>query len=118
MKKIISLVTLVIATTSCGLFKSVTSNKIIKPNDSFVLGNNVHGNFSVKLKNVSKKDLVVYCAPIAGGTHSYITVKPRNTVNFYVEANTALVIENKTADTATVDLVINGDTGLSMGYKN
>ena len=117
MKKIISLFALTIAIASCSLFKTVTSNTIIKPLDSFVLGNNVHGTFSVKLKNVSKNDVVLHSAPIAGGTHSYITVQPNKTVNISVTENTALVIENKSSDTASVDLLIKGDTGLSMGYK-
>lgn len=34
-----------------------------------------------------------------------------------VESNTALVIENKATDTASVDLYIKGDTVFSMGYK-
>jgi hypothetical protein len=29
-----------------------------------------------------------------------------------------LVIENKSNETASVDLYVTGDTGLSMGYKN
>jgi hypothetical protein len=34
------------------------------------------------------------------------------------EKNTALVIENKSNEQASVDLYVTGDTGLSMGYKN
>jgi hypothetical protein len=117
MKNIICLFALVIAITSCSLFKSVTSNTIINPKDSFVLGDNVHGTFSVKLKNVSKNELIVHRAPIAGGNHSFVTVQPNETVHVDVEENTALVIENKSSDTASVDLLIKGDTGLSMGYK-
>jgi hypothetical protein len=118
MKKSISLFALVITITSCSLFKSVTSNTIINPKDSFILGNNVHGTFSVKLKNVSKNDLVLHRAPNAGGNHSYVTVTPNETVKVSVEENTALVIENNTNDTASVDLFITGDIGLNMGYKN
>ncbi len=117
MKSIISFFVVVIAITSCSMFKSVTSNTTITPQNSFVLGNNEHGTFSVKLKNVSKNDVVIHRAPIAGGNHSYVTVQPNETVNVQVEDNTALVIENKTNDTASVDLIIKGDIGLSMGYK-
>ena len=117
MKSIISFFVVVIAITSCSMFKSVTSNTIITPQNSFVLGNNEHGTFSVKLKNVSKNEVVTHRAPIEGGKHSYVTVQPNETVNVQVESNTALVIENKTNDTASVDLIIKGDTGLSMGYK-
>ena len=117
MKKLIGIYAFLILITSCSMFKSVTSNTTISPQNSFVLGKNEHGNFTVQLKNVSKNELVLHRAPITGGTHSYVTVKPTETVKVTVESNTALVIENKSNDTASVDLIIKGDTGLSMGYK-
>lgn len=117
MKNIISFFALVIAISSCSMFKSVTSNTTITPQNSFVLGNNEHGSFSVKLKNVSKNEVVLHRSPNAGGNHSYVTVQPNETVKVKVERNTSLVIENKTEDTASVYLYIKGDTGLSMGYK-
>jgi hypothetical protein len=116
-KKLIAIVTIVFATTSCSMFKTVTSNTIIQPNDSFVLGDNIHGEFSVKLKNVSKNTVTVYHAPNAGGKHTFETVQPNQTVKVKVESNTALVVENKSNDVASVDLLVKGDTGLSMGYK-
>ena len=118
MKKLIAIVTILIATTSCSMFKTITTNTTIQPNDSFVLGDNVHGEFSVKFKNVSKNTVTVYRAPNEGGKHSYITVKPNETIKVTVEANTALVVENKNNDIASVDLLVKGDTGLSLGYKN
>ena len=117
MKKLIGIYGLVFLITSCSMFKTVTSNTVISPQNSFILGNNEHGSFTVKLKNVSKNDVVLHRAPITGGNHSYVTVKPTETVKVNVEANTALIIENKSNDTASVDLYIKGDTGLSMGYK-
>jgi uncharacterized protein YxeA len=117
MKKIIAIVTIVIASTSCSMFKTITSNTTIQPNDSFVLGDNVHGEFSVKFKNVSKNAVTVYRAPNEGGKHSFVTVQPNETVKVNVESNTALVVENKSHDVASVDLLVKGDTGLSMGYK-
>ncbi len=102
---------------SCGIFKSVTSNTIIQPQESFVLGNNEHGKFSVRLRNVSAEDLIIHRSPIAGGRHSFVTVQPNKTVHVNVEMNTALVIENRNNSTASVNLVIKGDTGLGMGYS-
>jgi hypothetical protein len=116
-KKFIAIVTIVIATTSCSMFKTVTSNTTIQPNDSFVLGDNVHGEFSVKFKNVSKNAVTVYRAPNDGGKHSFVTVQPNQTIKVKVEPNTALVVENSSNQVASVDLVVKGDTGLSMGYK-
>jgi hypothetical protein len=117
MKKLIAIVTIVIAFTSCSIFKTVTSNITIQPNDSFVLGDNIHGQFSVKLKNVSKNAVTVYHAPKDGGKHTFETVQPNQTIKIKIEANTALVVENKSNDVASVDLLVKGDTGLSMGYK-
>ena len=118
MKSIIALFATFLLVTSCGVFGSLTSNTTIKPNESFVLGNNEHGTFKVKLKNVSNHNLKIIMAPIAGGTHSPITVNPNETITVKAESNTALVIENKSNESASVDLYVTGDTGLSMGYKN
>lgn len=117
MKTIITTLFLALIFTSCGVFGSLTSNTIIKPNESFVLGNNEHGTFKVKLKNVSNHDLKIIMAPIAGGTHSPIIVRPNETINVKADSNTALIIENKTNEEASVDLYVTGDTGLSMGYQ-
>lgn len=117
-KSTIALFAILLFATSCSVFGSLTSNTFIKPNESFVLGNNEHGTFKVKLKNVSNHDLKIIMAPISGGTHSPITVSPNETVTVKAERNTAIVIENKSNDSASVDLYVTGDTGLSMGYKN
>ena len=118
MKSIITLFASLLLTTSCGVFGSLTSNTTIKPNENFVLGNNEHGSFKVKLKNVSNHDLKIIRAPITGGTHSPITVSPNKTITVKAEKNTAIIIENKSNESASVDLYVTGDTGLSMGYKN
>ena len=115
MKNLIATIILTSVILSCG---SLTSNTIIKPNDSFILGKNEHGNFKVKLKNVSKDDIEIHQEPIDGGKHSFQKVKPNELVIVKIEKNTALVFANGTKDTATVDLKVTGDTGLSMGYKN
>ena len=101
--------------TSC---RSLGSTTYIKGNDAFILGNNKLGAFSVRLKNASKSNLELWRTPIDGGQHSPVTVKPNETVKLNVEKNTALKIENKTNEQATVELLVKGDIGLSMGYKN
>ena len=45
MKSIIALFATLLLTTSCGVFGSLNSNTSIKPEESFVLGNNNHGSF-------------------------------------------------------------------------
>lgn len=93
------------------------SNTTIKANDSFILGNNQHGTFKVKLENVSKNNLEIYHAPIAGGKHSTVIVKPNEKVSLKVDANTALFIQNKSKEEASVNLKVVGDLNLSMGYQ-
>lgn len=101
-----------------GACSTLNSNTFIQPNDSFLLGNNAHGKFTVRLKNLSKNQVEVYRAPIDGGTHSREIVLPNQSIKMRVERNTAFVIDNKTKDTASVLLKVHGDLGLSMNYKN
>ena len=115
MKQAITLLaTVVFFFSAC---KTLTSTTTIKPNESFVLGNNEHGTAKVKLKNISPNDIEVYHAPINGGKHSSQIVKPKETVIIKVEKNTALVIANVSSLQASVELFVTGDLGLSMGYK-
>lgn len=109
------IVFVILSINSCGTLTSTTS---IEGKNSFVLGNNQHGVFSVRLKNISKSDVIVHRAPIDGGRHSFETVTPGKTVKVKVEKNTALVIDNQGLDQVSVELYVIGDTGLSMGYKN
>jgi hypothetical protein len=105
------------AAISLGACK-LTSTATIKPNDSFVLGNNEHGAFSVALKNTSNQTIEVYEAPIAGGKHTFVQVKGGQSAKVKVDKNTALMISNPSEKSIDVQLKVKGDTGLSMGYKN
>jgi hypothetical protein len=118
MKNLITTVAISILVTSCSIFGSLTSNVGLKANESFVLGNNEHGSFKAKIKNVSNHPVAIVMCPINGGSHSRQTVMPNESTTIKAETNTALVIENKSNEEASIDLKVNGDTGLSMGYKN
>jgi hypothetical protein len=118
MKKTFAAALLFVFISSCSIFNSLNSNTTIKPNDSFILGNNEHGTFKVVLKNISNHELRIFMAPISGGSHSPIVVVPNETVKVKADKNTALVIENKSSEQANVTLKVTGDIGLSMGYKN
>lgn len=99
-------------------FTRLTSTTTIKAKDAFILGNNEHGKFSARLKNISKSEITVWKCPINGGRHSPSVVKPNETIKVNVDRNTALKIENESNETVDVQLFVQGDTGLSMGYKN
>jgi hypothetical protein len=113
MKKLIFLFVSILV-TSCTLH----STTYIKANESFVLGNNKHGRFSVKLKNTSKNSLEIWKMHLEGGQHSPKIVQPNETVHVKINSESALRILNNTTSDATVELLVKGDTNLSMGYKN
>ncbi len=116
MKSIITTIA-VLMLTSCGSLFPLTSNTTIKANDSFLLGNNEHDTFTVRMKNVCNHDVTVYMKPITGGRHSTVVVKPQESLKTTVEINTALVVENNSNEVANVDLKVTGDLNLQMGYK-
>jgi hypothetical protein len=105
---------------SCRLlpFAGLTSTTYIKAKEAFVLGNNEHGKFFARLKNASNAPITVWKCPIYGGRHSPVTVNPNEPVKENVDRDTALKIENDSDVQVAVELVVKGDTGLSMGYKN
>ena len=117
MKKILTTLFTLFLFTSCSLFSSLNSNTSIKPNESFLLGNNSHGKFKVTLKNVSNHPIAIYFAPIDGGTHSKQTIEINQVITAKVAKNTAIVIENKSSDYASVDIKATGDLNLGMTYN-
>lgn len=117
MKKIIIAIFTVVLLTSCGVFSSLNSNTSIKPNENFLLGNNKHGKFKITLKNVSNHPIAIYFAPIDGGTYSRQIVEINQVITTKVAKNTAIVIENKSIDYASVDIKATGDLNLGMEYN-
>lgn len=105
---------------SCNLlqFQTLHSTTTIKANDAFILGNNKHGKFSVRLKNISNTEITIWQVPIAGGQHSPLKLGAQQKASLKVDRNTALRIENPSSAQIDVELIVTGDIGLSMGYKN
>jgi hypothetical protein len=114
MKSFFSLVTLVLLFSSCSSLNSFTT---IKPYDSFVLGNNEHGPFNVKMENTSKSELTIEQMKVGEQPGAPKTIAPNERISIKVLRNTAVVISNKTNNTASVNLKVSGDKGLSMQYK-
>jgi hypothetical protein len=99
-------------------FGKLSSTTTIKANDAFILGNNKHGKFSVRLKNISNTEITIWQVPIAGGQHSSLKLGSQQKASLKVDRNTALRIENPSSAQIAVELIVTGDIGLSMGYKN
>lgn len=116
MKKILIFsLAIILAASSC---KSVYSTTSIDPKKSFVLGDNEHEAFEASLKNISKENLELSQMP-SGGTKTLLQVlNPNKSATVKIEKNTALYIENKTNNKASVELNLKSGTHLSMGYKN
>ncbi len=100
---------------SCRSLTSVTS---IKANESFILGNNPHGGYFVKLRNTAKQDLTIIQSDLDGKVKSTTVAKSKEWLNLQVAPNTAVQIQNAASTSADVELKLVGDTHLSMGYKN
>jgi hypothetical protein len=114
MKTVFILSFLLLFVTSCSSLNSVTS---IKPNDSFVLGNNEHGPFSVRMRNLSTGPVTVFQREQNGKTTASQTIAINESVSVKVPAKAALVVSNPANNTASVKLKVKGDKGLSMQYK-
>lgn len=116
MKQLCTILAAVVLTTlSC---KSVYSTTSIEPKKTFVLGDNDHEAFEVSLKNISKEDLELSQMP-NGGTKTFIqTLNPYKSITLKIEKNTALYIENKGENKASVELNPKSSSRLSMGYKD
>jgi len=119
MKKItFSFFVLCFILTSCLSFKSLHSTTYIKAKDAFILGNNVHGKFSVRVTNTSNYEVTIWQYPITGGRHSPLILKGSSSAKVKVDKNTALRFENSASEEVAIKLKVKGDLGLSMGYKN
>lgn len=119
MKKItFSFFVLALILTGCLSFKSLKSTTFIKANDAFILGNNVHGKFSVRINNPSNYEITIWQYPINGGKQSQIKITPFSTIKINVDKNIAIRIENQSNEEVAIKLKVSGDTGLTMGYKN
>ena len=103
---------------SCLSFNKLGSTTYIKANDEFILGNNVHGKFYASVTNTSNFEVTIWQYPNGGGRHSPITLKPSMSVKITVDKNTSLRFENHSNEEVAIKLIVKGDIGLSMGYKN
>jgi LEA14-like dessication related protein len=99
-------------------FQKLISTTNIKANDAFILGNNEHGKFNVRINNISNTEIAIWQVPITGGQHSPIKLNAKQKVEIKVDRNTAIRIENPSSFEIAVELVVKGDIGLSMGYKH
>jgi hypothetical protein len=117
MKQHYLILALFISMTSCLPFRTLNSTTYIKANDAFILGDNEHGRFNVSVTNTSIAPVDIWQYPLAGGRHSLVTLRPTEKIKLKVEENTSIRFENSSSEQVAVRLRVNGDTGLSMNYR-
>jgi hypothetical protein len=110
-------IVLTVLGTSCRVFSALTSRTTIGANESFVLGNNPHGSYSVKLRNASRQTLTITQTALDGTVISTTTAPYNEWLSLNIAKNTAIRIGNKSDQKADVELKVTGDTNLSMGYQ-
>ena len=105
-----------ILTSSCSVFGSLTSNTLIQPKDSFVLGNNEHGTFKVKLKpGFAIGDIIPNTANIYFDTNPAIVTNTFNTQfvsalgNLAFETSNFLLVPNPASNFVQVYLQNNSE---------
>jgi hypothetical protein len=107
-----------LAISACGVFSTLTSTTEIGPQNSFILGQNQHGGYNVNMRNISNHTLQVRLTPSDGAPQPLVNVKPSEKVSLKVDRSTKLEVINDSPNSAKVELLVTGDTNLSMGYKN
>lgn len=115
MKRTILLLTIFVGVgvASCALH-SVT---YIDPLQSFELGEGQHGRYNASIKNISSVNVEIWTHPLDGERKSVATLKPNEIINLSVEKNTKAIFKNANNAQAAIKIDLNGDNGLSMGYK-
>ncbi len=116
-KSIVNIITATILSAVIFSSCSLTSGLTIEPNKSFELGNGRHGSYTVTATNKKKMPIDVYQINEQNVQTLVATLQPGDTETLRVAANNTLILKNNSNDTALVNVKINGDTQLSMGYK-
>jgi hypothetical protein len=118
MKKVLFVLTILACfSASCGVFGSLTSHTIIGANESFVLGEGQHGSYSVRLRNTSRQTLTITQTQSDGTVIKTVSAPHNVWLSLDIAKNTAVRISNTSDRQAAVDLKVQGDTNLSMGYQ-
>ena len=119
MKKLFFFAVIIAAITfeSCSIFGKLTSSTTIEPQKSFVLGQGKHGSYNAKIKNSGKGDIEVIVVKNGGVATSLGVLKPNEKGEYPVASNTEVRFKNLGSDTGEIQILLTGDTNLSMGYR-
>jgi hypothetical protein len=118
MKKVLFILTILACFgTACGVFGKLTSQTTIGANESFVLGEGQHGSYNVRLRNKTRQTLTITQTQIDGTVIKTVSAPYNEWLSLDIAGDTAIRISNTSNRAAAVDLIVKGDTNLSMGYQ-
>ena len=104
---------------SCAVLNTINSTTLIKPQQTFILGEGEHPSYSVALTNVGTTLLIVTTTDRSGTTTPVANLKPNDKGSYKIPANTAAKIKNDGKVQGTVKIRAQGAvsfSNLSMGY--
>ncbi len=98
--------------------QTLTSQTLIDPQKSFVLGKGKHGSYVAQIQNTGKDDIEVILIDENGGLTSLGMLKKNEKETYRVPKNTTVQFKNTSSDQkGVIDIKLEGDTNLSMGYQ-
>jgi len=116
MKKLI--IVIVIASFIIQSCASLTSQTLIEPNKTFVLGEGIHLAYSAKVKNTGNADIEIFKKELGGEKISVGILKVNQKETYEIPGNTAVFFQNLSkTKPVKIDIELRGTTNLSMGYK-
>lgn len=114
-KSIIVIVISLFIIQSCA---SLTSQTLIEPNKTFVLGEGIHLAYSAKVKNTGNEDIEIFKQELEGEKVSVGILKVNQQETYKIPRNTAVFFQNLSKyKQVKIDIELRGTTNLSMGYK-
>ena len=103
---------------SCGIFGSLTSQTIIEPEKSFVLGEGQHGSYTAVIQNTTTSPVEVFIQKYQSEVSTSLGVLNKGDKQEYRVANNNRVsFKNLGKKVAVINIKLHGETNLSMGYQ-
>ncbi len=103
---------------SCGIFGVLTSQTTIEPEKSFVLGEGQHGSYTAVIKNNSSSPVEVFIQKYQSEVNTSLGILNKGDQQEYrVAKDNRVSFKNLGKKVAVINIKLNGETNLSMGYQ-
>ena len=103
---------------SCKIFGVLTSQTTIEPEKSFVLGEGQHGSYTAVIQNTINTPVEVFIQKYQSEVSTSLGVLNKGDKQEYrVAKDNRVSFKNLGKKVAVINIKLNGDTNLSMGYK-